>query len=219
MKVIDQSFEIDHFEPEEDIRRITRAARICYKSPDLKSYEEQCKFVDRLKKRNPDNPHMSPFEHSSLSVVYITNMGVSHEMVRHRVMSPNQESSRYCCYERERFGNEVLFIRDSAIPNEGDEYQEWLDECAGVEKNYFRRLRRGYSTDTARNALSKDAKTELIITTNYREWRHILKLRCSKEAHYQMREAMIPVLKFLKKELPCVFDDIPYWDGHEVTYG
>ena len=161
---------------------------------------------------------MSPFEHSSLSVVYITNRGVSHEMVRHRLMSPNQESSRYCCYEREKFGSEVIFIRDTAIPDEGPAYLEWLDECAGVEKNYFRRLNWGYSTDTARNALSNDVKTELIITTNYREWRHILKQRCSKGAHYQMREAMIPVLKFLKQELPCVFDDIPYWNGNEVVY-
>ena len=219
MKVINQSFEIDHFEPEEDVRRIARAARICYKSNDLNTHEERCKFLTNLKKRNLDNPHMSPFEHSSLSVIFITNRGVSHEMVRHRLMSPNQESSRYCCYEREKFGNEVIFIRDSAIPNGGSRYSEWLTECQGVEKNYFRRLDLGYSTDTARNALSNDVKTELIITANYREWRHILKLRCSKEAHYQMREAMIPVLWFLKTELPCVFDDIPYWNGLEVIYG
>lgn len=219
MKVIDQSFEIDHFEPEEDIRRITRAARICYKSDDLATHEERCKFVDRLKKRNPENPHMSPFEHSSLSVVFVTNIGISHDIVRHRLMSPNQESSRYCCYERERFGSELLFIRDSAIPTQGSKYEEWLDECKGVEKNYFRRLELGYSTDTARNALSKDVKTEVIMTTNYREWRHILKLRCSKEVHYQMREVMVPLLKYLKSELPCVFDDIPYWDGLKVTYG
>ena len=219
MKVIDQSFEIDHFEPEEDIRRITRAARICYKSHDLATHEERCKFVDRLKKRNPENPHMSPFEHSSLSVVFTTNIGVSHEMVRHRLMSPNQESSRYCCYDRERFGNEVLFIQDSAIPKHSSYYPIWLEECVNVEKSYFNRLNHGFDTDTARNALSKDVKTELIISTNYREWRHILKLRCSKEAHYQMREAMIPVLKFLKKELPCVFGDIPYWDGLGLVYG
>ncbi len=217
MKVIDQSFEIDHFEPEEDIRRITRAARICYKSGDLATHEERCKFVSRLKKRNPDNPHMSPFEHSSLSVIFITNRGVSHELVRHRMMSPNQESSRYCCYERDRFGKEVIFIRDSAIP-EGFMLEEWLSECENVERNYFNRLKLGCSTDTARNALTNDVKTELIITANYREWRHILKLRCSKEAHYQMREAMIPVLKHLKKELPCIFDDIPYWNGNEVVY-
>ena len=218
MKIIDQRFHIDHFEPEEDIRRITRAARICYKSKDLTTHESRCRFVDRLKKRNPENPHMSPFEHSSLSVIFITNRGVSHEMVRHRLMSPNQESSRYCCYDRESFGNELTFIRDSAISDEGPAYLEWLNECAGVEKNYFRRLDWGYGTDTARNALTTDVKTELIITTNYREWRHILKLRCSKEAHYQMREAMLPVLIYLKKELPCVFDDIPYWNGEEVAY-
>ena len=133
-------------------------------------------------------------------------------------MSPNQESSRYCCYVREKFGSEVIFIRDSAIPYNGDDYRDWIEECWGVEKNYFRRLDWGYGTDTARNALTNDVKTELIITANYREWRHILKLRCSKEAHYQMREAMIPVLKFLKKELPCVFDDIPYWNGTEIVY-
>lgn len=218
MKIIDQSFEIDHFEPEEDIRRIARAARLCYKSSKIDTFDEQCRFVEKLIKRNPENPHMSPLEHSSLSVIFTTNLGVSHELVRHRLMSPNQESSRYCCYEKERFGNEVIFIRDSAIPDEDSAYLEWLSECNGVEKNYFRRLNWGYSTDTARNALTKDVKTEIIITSNYREWRHILKLRCSKEAHYQMREAMIPVLKFLKTKLPCVFNDISYWDGKKNTY-
>ena len=218
MKIIEQSYEIDHFEPKEDVRRICRAARICYKSSELTDFNDQCTFIERLLKRNPDNPHLSPLEHSSLSVIYITNIGVSHELVRHRLTSPNQESSRYCCYEKQRFGKEVLFIKDSAIKEDGADYISWLNECAGVERNYFNRLGLGYNTDIARNALTKDVKTELMITANYREWRHIFKLRCSKEAHYQMREAMIPVLQEVKEKLPCVFGDISYWDGDMYRY-
>lgn len=218
MKVINQSFEIDHFEPEEDIRRICRAAKTCTKFDIPDTFEKRCAFVEKLRKLDPDNPHMTPFEASSLSIIFITNRGVSHELVRHRLMSPNQESSRYCCYANDRFGSEIFFIKDSAIPDDGQEYLDWIKECYHVENNYFRRLDYGHSVDTARNALTNDVKTELYITTNYREWMHIFKQRCSRGAHYQMRELMIPILKFLKKELPCVFADIPYWDGSEIRY-
>lgn len=207
MKVIDQSYEIDYFNKVEDVRRITRGARICYKSKPLNTYEEQCAFIERqLLKGDLDNPHHSPLEHSSLSVVFTTNRGITHELVRHRIMSPNQESSRYCRYDAERFDGNVIFIRD--IKFKGEELVDWLDDCSSCEKRYFRRLDHGHTTDEARGVLNNDVKSEIMITANYREWRHILKLRTSKGAHYMMVDLMQPLKEYLISELPCAFGDL-----------
>ena len=202
MRIIDQSFEIDHFDPEEDIRRIARAARLCYQSDPLDDFKDQYYFVNRLMKRDPDNPHHSPLEHSSLSVVFITNRAISHELVRHRLASFNQESTRYCTYSKDKFTHDVTFIRDKRYT--GD-YNDWVDDCKACEERYFRRLEQGYSTDEARGVLNNDVKTEIMVTANYREWMHILKLRSSKQAHYQMQELMNPLKQYLTEELPCIF--------------
>lgn len=216
MEIIDQSYQIDHFDPVEDVRRICRAAKTCTKFDIPESFADRCAFVEKLRKLDPDNPHMTPFEASSMSVIFITNRGVSHELVRHRLMSPNQESSRYCAYSHDRFNKSVTFICDSAVTEDGPLYLDWIASLRACEKEYFRRLNSGYSVDSARNALTNDVKTELYITANYREWMHIFKQRCSKGAHYQMRELMIPLLKELKEKLSCVFGDIPYYNGDRV---
>ena len=208
MRIMNQYYEIDHFEPKEDIRRICKAARICYKSSELKTYEEQCKFVAWLRDKDPDNPHMSPFEHSNLSVIFYTNRGVTHEFVRHRLISPNQESTRYCNYSLDKFNRDITFIRDSAV-READ-LSKWLDDCEDCESRYFRRLNDGYTPEQARGVLNNDVKAEIYITANWREWRHIFKLRCSKSAHYQFRELLIPLYEEVSKAVPCVFDDIKF---------
>ena len=208
MLIVDSSYTIDHFDPEEDIRRIASAARLCYKSPELTTYKEQCDFVSRLIRRDPDNPHLSPLEHSSLSVLFVVNRGVSHEAVRHRLMSPNQESTRYCNYSYGKFNRNVTFIKDRRYFNNEDDKRLWLDDCASCELRYFRRLNNGHSLDEARGVLNNDVKTELLMTANYREWRHILKLRSSKGAHYQFREVIEPLKKYLESELPCVFEGL-----------
>lgn len=208
MKIVEQSYKIVYYNPEEDVKRIADAARLCYKSPKLKTFEERCEFINRLMKRDPDNPHHSPLEHSSLSVLFITNRGISHELVRHRLTSPNQESSRYCAYNKDRFDNAVTFIADHRFQQSSNDYENWINDCQECEKRYFRRLSNGHSTDEARGVLNNDVKTEIVITANYREWRHILKLRTSSGAHYQMRELMSPLKKELIESLPCVFGDL-----------
>ena len=207
MRIIDASYEIDHFEPEEDIRRIAKAARICYKFPELKSFEEQKALVRRLRDRDPKHPHHSPLEHSSLSVDFIINRGISHELVRHRHTAYSQESTRYCNYAKNRFNNEIIFIKDSAS-FESAVNDIWMDGLARAEEEYFKRLSAGQKPEEARGCLPNDLKTELYVTTNFREWRNIFNLRCDSHAHYQMREIMIPLFKELCDELPCVFDDI-----------
>jgi thymidylate synthase (FAD) len=208
MQIIDQYFMIEHFDPETAIKLISDNARRCYKSPKLETYAEQCEFVDKLIHKDPDNPHLSPLEHSTLSVTFVTNLGASHELVRHRLASINQESTRYCNYSKDRFSNEITFIRDPKFTTNDEDYQALLDDCAECEKRYFNRLARGHKPEEARGVLNNDIKTELCITTNYREWRHILKLRTSPGAHYQVRDLMIPLRGYLAEALPCVFGDL-----------
>lgn len=209
MKIIDASYTIDHFEPEEDIRRIAKAARICYKFPELKTFDEQQALVRRLRDRDPQHPHHSPLEHSSLSVDFIINRGISHELVRHRHTAYSQESTRYCNYSQKRFGNEITFIKDSAS-FESLVNDIWIDGLNRAEEEYFKRLDAGQSPEEARGCLPIDLKTELYVTTNFREWRNIFNLRCDSHSHYQMREIMRPLFEEVCSKLPCVFDDISW---------
>lgn len=215
MIIVPQSYIIDRWDPEKDLDEICKAARICYKAKNLNNLESKQKFVKALrmsKKKNGDvdsNPHLSPYEHTILSVTFTTNIGISHEIVRHRLASFNQESSRYCTYTKERFGSNVYFIDDTSIPERFR--NDWLQDCKLCEDRYFNRIGSGLTTDQARGVLNKDVKTEIKVTANYREWRHIFQLRCDdKHAHYQMVELMTPLLHELKDVIPCVFDDILY---------
>lgn len=202
---MDQSHTITRWEPDVDLSEICDAARLCYKAKDLESKKDMEIFVERLR----DQKHFSPFEHSILSVKFITNRGVTHELVRHRLMSPNQESTRYCNYSSGKFDYNVRFIRDTSVTEEN--MKQWLDDCELCERRYFKRLTQGCTPDHARGVLNNDVKSEIKISANYREWRHIFKLRCDdKHAHYQMVELMKPLLDEVKQELPCVFGDINY---------
>lgn len=207
MILVDQSYEINRWDPEKDLSEICDGARLCYKAPELTNRADMERFVRDLRDRDKTHPHHSPFEHSILSVTFTTNRGVSHELVRHRLISPNQESTRYCNYSRGKYDYNVRFIRDTSIRPE--DIKDWMDDCESCERRYFRRLAKGYTPDTARGVLNNDVKTEIKITANYREWRHIFNLRCDDtHAHYQMVELMTPLLEEVTNELPCVFDDI-----------
>ena len=209
MHIIKQSYQIDHFEPEEDCRRIAKAARICYKFPELDSFEAQQKMIRRLRDRDKAHPHHSPLEHSSMSVLFTINRGVSHELVRHRHTAYSQESTRYCNYASNRFDNQITFIEDSA--SFGSVVEDiWKEGLSRAEEEYFTRLDMGQSPEEARGCLPNDLKTELYVTTNFREWRNIFNLRCDSHAHYQMQEIIRPLFDEVCGILPCVFDDITY---------
>lgn len=204
-----QKYEITRWDPEKDLDEISRAARMCYKSKNLKTRAEKEKFIRDLRDRDSKHPHLSPFEHSILSVEFVTNRGVTHELVRHRIASFNQESTRYCNYSKNKFDSNVHFIIDTSVPV--SDVANWMKDCQLCEERYFRRLKSGCTPDKARGALNNDVKSEIKITTNYREWRHIFNLRCDDvHAHYQMVELMSPLLREVREEIPCIFDDIEY---------
>lgn len=186
------------------LRRIEKCGRVCYKSEDKITDDSAPKFVTNIIKRG----HEAVLEHASITVKFTCDRGVSHEIVRHRLASYCQESTRYCNYSRDGFGNEITVIEPCYLDCDSDAYGLWYNACQHAEYGYFAMLSCGCTPQEARAVLPNSLKTEVVMTANLREWRHFLKLRCAAAAHPQMRELAVQLLHRLKSEIPVVFDDI-----------
>ena len=186
------------------LKKIEIVGRTCYKSENLISEESSLGFVERIINRG----HEAMIEHYSISVRFICDRGVSHELVRHRIASFAQESTRYCNYSKDKFGNELTFIKPCFLDENSEKYNEWKTTMEFIEKKYFKMLELGLTPQESRSVLPNSLKTEIVMTANIREWRSFFKLRVDKAAHPQMRELTIPLLKEMKETIPVVFDDI-----------
>lgn len=189
-----------------ELEQIERAARTCYKSED--KIADQAESAKKLIAKLIENGHEAMLEHSWLTVKFICDRGVSHELVRHRMASFAQESTRYCNYSQDKFGNQITVVEPCFMVPESDVYEDWKAAMYAVERWYFELLEEGLSPQEARCVLPNGLKTEVVMTANYREWRHILRLRTDPAAHPQMRELMLPLLKDLHERIPVIFDDI-----------
>ena len=189
-----------------ELQFIEQAARTCYRSEDR--ITDDGESAKALIKQLIKSGHEAMLEHSSLSVKFVVDRGVSHEIVRHRLFSFAQESTRYCNYSKGKFGSELTFIEPCFWDIKDYNMITWLAACTYAQSVYFTLLEEGATPQEARTVLPNSVKTELIVTGNYREWRHFLKLRTDKAAHPQMREVAIPLLKELRRRIPIVFDDI-----------
>ena len=203
MKLIDASYEITRLDKVADIREICEAYCMCYATPVPDSYDAKCEFIKKHRR------HESPLEHSIMTVNFTINRGISHELVRHRHTAYSQQSTRYCNYQNERFGSEVIFINDSHAYELAIE-DIWKEGLKRSESEYFARLDLGQAPEEARGCLPNDTATKIKVSTNFREWRSIFTLRCDSHAHYQMREVMRPLFNNVVVELPCIFDDISF---------
>ena len=204
MNIVSASFEVLNVSHREPLKFIESVARTCYKSEGLITTGSAEKFVSKL----ISSGHEAMIEHVSITVKFICDRGVSHEIVRHRLASFAQESTRYCNYSLKKFGNEITVIEPLFYTHEGLFRIFWEEQCLMAEEQYFKLLGHGSTPQEARSVLPNSLKTELIMTANLREWRHFLKLRTTKAAHPQMRELTIPLLEELKELIPIVFDDI-----------
>lgn len=208
MKIINSGFEIlTEVNGKEILKRIERIGRICYKSEDKITDYSAENFVKMLINRG----HEAMIEHESISVLITCDRGVSHEIVRHRIASYAQESTRYCNYCKDKFGNELTFIKPKFDYLEAEEV--WEISMQHSERLYIDMIACGCTPQIARSVLPNSLKTELVMTTNLREWRHFFKLRTAKAAHPQMREIAIPMLNKFKELIPVVFDDINYTEA------
>lgn len=207
MRIISPYFRFnDDVDGSEILKKIERAARVCYKSEGKIQEGSAEKFLKAILNRG----HESVLEHEKITVTVVCDRGVSHEIVRHRIASYSQESTRYCNYSDNKFGNELTVIKP-CFWNENDEkYAIWKKQIEEIEKAYIRLIQLGATPQEARSILPNSLKTEIVITMNIREWRHFFKLRTAEVAHPQMKEIARVMLEEFKKKVPVLFDDISY---------
>ena len=238
MKLIRASYEIiTPINGEEILKQIELAARTCYKSEDkieygVKDIPNDISQLDenyyaisarKLISNLIKNKHDAMLEFGgNITVKFICDRGVSHELVRHRLASFAQESTRYCNYGNDEHIQFIipnwLDLKESIIDLEylsnlevSDNGTRWILSMYQAEDNYLYLLNiEHWSPQQARSVLPNSLKTEINMSANIRERRHILKLRTSKAAHPQMRELMCPLLDELKNKIPILFDDINY---------
>ena len=203
MKTIEQSYRI-LWNPGDVIEK---AARTCYRSEDR--ITDDGSSDQKIKEMLTTLGHTAMLEHSVLSVEFTTDRAIANELTRHRLCSFAQESTRYCNYSKDKFGNELTFVKPEWLRDYYTlEAGVWTVACLIAENNYLALLKEGLKPEDARCVLPLSLATKLVMTTNYAEWRHILKLRTAKAAHPQMRALMIPLLKELQERIPVIFDDI-----------
>jgi len=195
------------------LQTLEEIGRVCYKSEEKITPNSYSNFIKKIIKSG----HHSVIEHANITIKFICDRGVSHELIRHRLASFSQESTRYCNYK-----NKVTFIIPPWINlKEGRYFADYID-TKGTDReastwfhamkyakdSYLTLLNFGHSPQQARAVLPNSLKTEIIMTANIREWRHIFKLRTAKAAHPQMRELMMPLLEELREKAPVIFDNL-----------
>ena len=209
MKVIQASYEIltDLSNPIKILKDIERAGRVCYKSENNITDDSCTTFCKNILNRG----HEAVIEHSQLSVKFIVDRAIANELVRHRLASYCQESSRYCNYSKDKFYNEIKVIEpEELLPRNSTDYNIWWMSCKNAEEAYMVMISNGVKPEIARSVLPLSTATEIIMTANIREWRNVLKLRSSHNmrAHPQMRLICDRLLSELKSKIPVLFDDI-----------
>ncbi len=205
MKIVAPYYEIISI-PESDmiLKNIERAARICYKSEDKIQEGSALNLIKRLIKSG----HHSVLEHASVSVRIVCDRGISHEVVRHRLCSFSQESTRYANYSKDKFGNEITVIKPFFWEEDSAQYQMWLEAMGHAEKLYLKMIESGALAQEARSVLPNSLKTEIFITANLREWHHIFSLRCAKASHPQIRQIMLPLLANFNNQIPAIYESL-----------
>lgn len=205
MKIIKENVEIlTSISEEEVLKHIELCGRVCYKSEDKITEGSAKTFIENILSRK----HEAVLEHFNITVKFICDRGVTHEIVRHRLASYCQESTRYCNYSKEKYNNEITVVEPFYLQKGTSSYDVWENACIASEKAYFDMLNDGCTPQEARAVLPNSLKTELVMTANLREWRHFLKLRTSKAAHPQMRLVAKKLLGKFIELLPTVFGDI-----------
>lgn len=201
MKIVKQSVELEFVTPNA-AQFIERTGRTCYKSEEKITEGSADKFVKMVLERG----HHSVIEHAYASFRVVCDRGVSHEFVRHRLMSFSQESTRYCNYSKDKFGGEVTVIEPPGLIN--FRRDAWLTAMSYAERVYLDMIEAGVSPQIARSILPNALKTELVATANFREWRHFVTLRTAPAAHPQMREVAGLIFGILLRECPVCFEDL-----------
>lgn len=226
------------------LRNIELGARLCYKSEDKIAPGSDVAMAEKLLTAKNGVKHESVLEHGVITIQFVMDRGVSHEQVRHRHTSPSQESTRYCNYSKDKFDQQITVIDPFFFDPDGarqdvvapvfraepncppqldasatisslNAFDVWFMACTVAEWAYNTLVGQfGASAQEARSVLPNSLKTEILITANVREWRHILSLRAHRDAHPQMRQIMVPLGRALAERWPCLFGEFADGPDH-----
>jgi len=201
MKIVKPTVEMLWITPNPE-KQVEVAGRTCYKSEGKITDDSSRDFSRRMRVSG----HHAMIEHGVASFRIVTDRGITHEIVRHRLASYAQESTRYCNYSQDKFENQCSFIEPPGL--DAELQQVWMEACEKAEDAYYKMLKEGCSPQIARSVLPNCLKTEIVMMANLREWRHFIKLRGSKAAHPQIRPITYAIWKELMLHAPSLFEDL-----------
>ncbi len=213
MKIVEPWVKVEDFDGKKIMQKIERACRTCYRSED-KITDESYK---NLLKNCISRGHESVLEHEKITVRIYNDIGSYKDLTRHRFASFSVESTRYCSYDKDKYGNEISFINPVYIEDK-ETYEIWKNTMQQIENGYIAMKKLGASTDMCRNILPHSVAAEYTMTANIREWKHIFTLRANNHVHPAIRQVMIPLLKYFKEQMPEIFEEIPYDEEFNPKY-
>ena len=207
MKIIDPYIEVENYDGIKIMKNIEMACRNCYRSENnISQYSYKTLLTNCI-----NRGHESILEHEKITIRMTVDIGVYKDLTRHRVGTAfSIESTRYCNYSKDKFGNEIKFIKPCNINGDTELYSNWIGAMDFIEKEYKAMASNGATPDQLRLILPHSTAAQVVMTCNIREWRHILSLRCSKMTHPSIQQVLIPLLLKFKQDMPELFSDIPY---------
>lgn len=205
MRLVEPWIKVENFDGVKIMKRIERACRTCYRSEDKISEESYKNLLTNCLNRG----HESVLEHEKITVRIYSDIGTYKDLTRHRFASFSVESTRYCSYNKDKYGNEIAVVNPVYIEDK-EVFETWKKAIEDMEKAYMKMKELGASTDMCREILPHSTAAEYTMTANIREWKHILELRTTNHVHPAVRQVLIPLLLLFKEQMPEIFGDIEY---------
>ena len=205
MRLVEPWIKVENFDGVKIMKRIERACRTCYRSEDKISEESYKNLLTNCLNRG----HESVLEHEKITVRIYSDIGTYKDLTRHRFASFSVESTRYCSYNKDKYGNEIAVVNPVYIEDK-EVFETWKKAIEDMEKAYMKMKELGASTDMCREILPHSTAAEYTMTANIREWKHILELRTTNHVHPAIRQVLIPLLLLFKEQMPEIFGDIEY---------
>lgn len=213
MNLVEPWVKVEKFDGKQIMKRIERACRTCYRSEGKITEDSYKNLIKNCLTRG----HESVLEHEKITVRIYNDIGSYKDLTRHRFASFSVESTRYCSYDKDKYGNQISVINPVYIEDK-EIYETWKKTIEEMEKGYMRMKELGATTDMCRNLLPHSTAAEYTMTANIREWKHIFSLRANNHVHPAIRQVMIPLLKYFKEQMPEIFDEVPYDEEFNPDY-
>ena len=213
MRIVEPWIKVEKIDGKKIMKMIERACRTCYRSEGKITEDSYKKLLTNCITRG----HESVLEHEKVTVRIYSDVGSYKDLTRHRFASFSVESTRYCSYDKDKYGNEIAFMNPIYI-EDTKMYEIWKNTMQEVENAYIKMKELGATTDMCRELLPHSTAGEYTMTANIREWKHILALRTTNHVHPSIRQVLIPLLKYFKEEMPEIFGDVEYDEEFKPEY-